>query len=78
MKARVRAAAGAGRVGGAWRAAAGARAGGRDRGAPARQAAQLRIARIDSRSDPTVASTADGSYPQCAMQFAHRGSLPRP
>jgi hypothetical protein len=37
-----------------------------------------RIARRDSRSDPIVASTADGSYPQCAMQFAHRGSLPRP
>src|SRR6516162_3126304 len=37
-----------------------------------------RMARSDSRSDPIVASTADGSYPQCAMQFAHRGSLPRP
>ena len=37
-----------------------------------------RTARSDSRSDPMVASTADGSYPQCAMQFAHRGSLPRP
>ena len=37
-----------------------------------------RIARIDSRSDDVVASTADGSYPQCAMQFEHRGSLPRP
>ena len=37
-----------------------------------------RMARIEARSDPMVASTADGSYPQCAMQFAHRGSLPRP
>jgi hypothetical protein len=39
---------------------------------------QPRSARIDSRSDDVVASTADGSYPQCAMQFEHRGSLPRP
>src|SRR6202042_3070351 len=30
---------------------------------------QPRMARSDSRSDPIVASTADGSYPQCAMQF---------
>ncbi len=37
-----------------------------------------RIARIDSRREPMVASTADGSYPQCAMQLAQRGSLPRP
>ena len=37
-----------------------------------------RIARMDSRREPMVASTADGSYPQCAMQLAQRGSLPRP
>src|SRR5262249_11915000 len=37
-----------------------------------------RAALIDSRSEPTVASTAEGSYPQCAMQLAQRGSLPRP
>jgi hypothetical protein len=44
-----------------------------------RQGAQPpRTARSDSRSDPIVARTADGSYPQCAMQFAQRGSLPRP
>jgi hypothetical protein len=40
--------------------------------------AQPRSARIDSRSDEVVASTADGSYPQCAMQLEQRGSLPRP
>ncbi|CAO0837926.1 hypothetical protein SMICM17S_09167 [Streptomyces microflavus] len=37
-----------------------------------------RAARRDSFSDPMVASTAVGSYPQCAMQLAQRGSLPRP
>ncbi len=35
-------------------------------------------ARSDSRSEAIVASTAVGSYPQCAMQLAHRSSLPRP
>src|SRR5215212_11505678 len=40
---------------------------------------QLPIAaRIDSRNELRVASTAVGSYPQCAMQLAHRSSLPRP
>ena len=29
-------------------------------------------------SEPIVASTAVGSYPQCAMQLLHRSSLPRP
>jgi hypothetical protein len=37
-----------------------------------------RTARMDSRNDPIVASTADGSYPQCAMQLAHLESLPLP
>ena len=37
-----------------------------------------RAALIVSRSELVVASTAEGSYPQCAMQLAHRGSLPRP
>ena len=37
-----------------------------------------RTALIVSRSELIVASTAEGSYPQCAMQLAHRGSLPRP
>jgi hypothetical protein len=54
------------------------RAGGRA-GRAARSPAQVpRSARIDSRRDEVVASTADGSYPQCAMQFEQRGSLPRP
>jgi hypothetical protein len=35
-------------------------------------------ARMLSRSEPMVASTALGSYPQWAMQLAQRGSLPRP
>ena len=35
-------------------------------------------ARMLSLSEPMVASTALGSYPQCAMQLAQRGSLPRP
>ena len=35
-------------------------------------------ARSDSRNEPIVANTAVGSYPQWAMQFAHRGSRPRP
>ena len=37
---------------------------------------QPRIARSDSLSEPIVARTADGSYPQCAMQFAHCGYEP--
>ena len=37
-----------------------------------------RIARRPSLSEPMVASTAVGSYPQCAMQLLQRGSLPRP
>ncbi len=37
-----------------------------------------RSARMDCRNDPIVASTAEGSYPQCAMQLAHLGSLPLP
>ncbi len=35
-------------------------------------------ARSDSFNEPIVAMTAVGSYPQCAMQLAQRGSLPRP
>ena len=37
-----------------------------------------RTARIDSRNDDIVAMIAVGSYPQCAMQLAQRGSRPRP
>src|SRR5580693_6332812 len=37
-----------------------------------------RRARMPSFSDDIVAITAEGSYPQWAMQFAQRGSLPRP
>ena len=37
-----------------------------------------RRARRLSLSEPVVASTAVGSYPQCAMQLLHRSSLPRP
>jgi diguanylate cyclase (GGDEF)-like protein len=37
-----------------------------------------RIARRLCRSERDVASTALGSYPQCAMQLSQRGSLPRP
>src|SRR5260370_42672958 len=43
-----------------------------------RRAQLPRAALIVSRSELIVASTAEGSYPQCAMQLAHRGSLPRP
>jgi uncharacterized Zn finger protein len=39
--------------------------------------AETRARRL-SLSEPMVASTALGSYPQCAMQLAQRGSLPRP
>src|SRR4051795_5817212 len=38
----------------------------------------LKAARSDSLKDFVVASTAVGSYPQCAMQLSQRGSLPRP
>ena len=34
--------------------------------------------RSDWRSEPIVAMTALGSYPQCAMQLLQRESLPRP
>ena len=33
---------------------------------------------IDAVGLAMVANTAVGSYPQCAMQFSQRGSLPRP
>src|SRR6476469_10331927 len=38
----------------------------------------LSAARTDCLHDLVVASTAVGSYPQCAMQLAQRGSRPRP
>ncbi len=54
--------------------------GGRQREQLAGRDAQraLTMARSDWRSDCVVATTADGSYPQWAMQLLHRGSLPRP
>ena len=65
----------------------GALAGGRGEGPAFRALAAARPAKGDklpraalivSRSEPIVASTAEGSWPQCAMQLAQRGSLPRP
>ncbi len=48
------------------------------RGARRRSAYPATSARSDSLTELMVCSVAVGSYPQCAMQFSHRGSRPRP
>lgn len=50
----------------------------RGTGAPRGPVQASRSARSDSRREDSVAKTAVGSYPQWAMQLAHRGSRPRP